>query len=162
MLQRFQSLFQVSGRMARKTARVWIRPAGAAEYIETHTADGLETANVAQAGDMVVKNTTEAGECYLLAAEVVQKRYIPTGNTDGIWEEMAPVAHTWVLLLTPEVLSQTALEAPFHFMARWQEPMIAKRYDYLAMPPDNTEIYRIAAKEFDETYQFEPDNPTAF
>lgn len=162
MLQRFQPLFQAAGRMARKTARVWIRPAQTAEYIETHTADGLETANVAQTGDMVVRNTTEAGECYLLSTETVQKRYVPTGNTDGIWTEMAPVSRTQVLRLTPEILSQTALTAPFHFMARWQEPMIAQMYDYLAMPPGNTEIYRIAAKEFDETYQFEPDNPTAF
>jgi hypothetical protein len=39
------------------------------------------------------------------------------------------------------------------FVAPWGESMIVKPGDYLVTPPEKNEIYRIAQKEFEETYK---------
>ena len=38
-------------------------------------------------------------------------------------------------------------------MANWGEKMVVRKNDYLVSPLDNSEVYRIARKEFFETYK---------
>ncbi|MCK5476675.1 MAG: hypothetical protein KAI55_02035 [Candidatus Aenigmarchaeota archaeon] len=41
----------------------------------------------------------------------------------------------------------------FNFEASWGENMVAKIGDMIVTPPNKDEVYRIAIKEFEETYR---------
>ena len=45
---------------------------------------------------------------------------------------------------------------PFYFEAPWQEKMVAKKGDMICTT-DGSEIYRIARKEFEQTYRIASD-----
>ncbi len=138
----------------RKYRNILAKRAQAGEKIETITADGLETVNTAQAGDYIVRNTTEAGEQYLLGAEKFEKRYSPLAPPDANgWQMYEPNSVIFAIELSPDLLQCLQWPPEFYFIARWGEKMIAKTGDFLALPEDCSEVYRIAGKEFFETYK---------
>ncbi|MGI9159164.1 MAG: hypothetical protein ACR2K1_05360, partial [Saprospiraceae bacterium] len=105
-------------------------------------------------GDYIVRNTTEAGEQYLLDAEKFEKKYSPRAQPDANgWQMYEPNSVIFAIELSPELLQRLQWPPEFHFIARWGEEMIAKTGDFLALPEDGSEVYRIARKEFFETYK---------
>jgi hypothetical protein len=73
----FFPLINEYGKIYRKYALIYARPAQENEYIETWTADGLETTNYAKKDDFVVKNLqTEYQEEYIIPEEMFYQRYI--------------------------------------------------------------------------------------
>jgi hypothetical protein len=148
LLQKVLPLLHEHARLCRKKSLVKARIATAPERIETRTADGLETVNTAEAGDYIVTNLTDAGESYVLSPETFSEKYMPVEN--DLYRSTGAI---WALELTPEVLTALDLPDEFHFMAPWDEPMIAKAGDILACPETKKEVYRIARQEFEETYE---------
>ena len=57
--------------------------------------------------------------------------------------------------MSSALLERLGLKQEFQFMAPWDEEMVVKENDFLVSPQDFSEVYRIARKEFFETY--EPD-----
>ena len=55
--------------------------------------------------------------------------------------------------MTKELLDQVGIDEEYYFIAAWGEEMVTKKDDYLACPLDHSEVYRIARKEFFETYK---------
>jgi len=106
--------------------------------VETYTADGLETKNIAKPGNYVLCGPS--GELYVLKAEKIAKLY--TGKIGGI--------------ITPEQADRQVavynLETPIKFTAPWGEDMVIKPGDYLVKEQDGSGYYRIAKKEFEQTY----------
>ncbi len=147
LLQKVLPLLDRYGRPYRKTGMVKARVAILEERVETHTADGLETVNIADPGDYIVTNPTKAGESYVLSSETFQEKYEPAG--DG---QFRPTGAIRALELTAEVLAALGLPDEFHFIAPWADPMVAKAGDFLACPDGKEEVYRIARQEFAETY----------
>ena len=141
-----------AGRYQKKT-NVLARKAQEGEYIETITSDGKETINRAHKGDFLVKNKTEAGEMYILAPEEFHDKYVLLGEAAEDFSEYQAIGEVLALELTSELLKELHLTSPFYFMAKWGEKMVAKEGDFLAMPLDKSEVYRIARKEFFETYE---------
>jgi hypothetical protein len=156
MLAALLPMLNSAGRRYRKCRNILAKHAQGGEKIATVTADGLETTNTAQKGDYIIQNTTDAGEQYILAAEKFEKKYSPISapNDDG-WQTYRPNSVITALELTAETLLQLQWPPEFHFTARWGEAMIAKTGDFLALPADHSEVYRIARKEFFETYEEE-------
>lgn len=106
--------------------------------IETYTSDGLETKNVAKPGNYVLSGPS--GELYVLKQEKLNKMY--TGKPGGI---IIPEQ-------TPRQVAIYNLPTPMKFIASWGEEMIIKPGDYLVKEPDGSGYYRIAKKEFEQTY----------
>lgn len=115
------------------------------EFIETWTADGLETTNTAKAGDYIVKNLqTEWQEIYIVPADVFNKRYVFFYSTEN----------GSVYKPTGKVLATIYYGNDRHFIAPWGTPMQLRTGDFLVTSyPECNGIYRIAAKEFYETYK---------
>jgi hypothetical protein len=147
-------LLEEKGKRYQKNAKVLARPARVGEKIETITSDGLETSNTAQAGDVIITNLTEASEQYIMPAEKFEKRYHlleQKGAQSAVYQAIGKII---AIKLTPTLLQSLELTREFHFQAPWGESMIAKQGDYLALPiPALNEVYRIAQKEFKETYK---------
>ena len=126
---------------------VLARPATIEEKIDTITSDGKETTNTAKEGDFVVKNPT--GEEYIIKGDLFKKRYDYVGTTDfrsdGKWETYKAKGKCRAIVWEHEQMS---------FVASWGEEMVIKKGDMLATTiPEMNEVYRIAAKEFDATYE---------
>ena len=152
LLEKIRPLLQREGTVFQKKKNIYARRAQPGETIQTVTEDGLETSNSAEAGDFVVRNQTKAGEAYIMPADKFAQRYAPLYQSDGHWLEYRPKGRIIALELTPELLAALELPNEFEFVAPWGDPMIAKMGDYLGSPENYSEVYRIARKEFFETY----------
>lgn len=134
------------GEIYKKFGLVQAVIASGGEYIETWTADGLETTNYANPGDFIVKNLqTEWQEMYIVPSDVFLSRYKLFYLTDvGA-----------IYLPTGLVLAVIYHGKNRKFIAPWERWMELKTGDFLVSSyPSCDGIYRIASKEFYETYEF--------
>lgn len=153
MLQQCYPLFQTKGKLFKKYKEVLARRAKEGEKIVTTTSDGEETQNVAHTGDMVVMNQTAAKEQYVMSRKKFKNRYRYICRAEGSYNRYRPQGKVVGVELTQAVMQQLNIEDTFCFEAPWGETMIAKQGDFIVMPTDSKEIYRIARKEFFETYE---------
>lgn len=152
-LDKLRPLLQREGAVYLKSKNVYARRAAAGEVIQTKTGDGLETVNAAGENDFVVRNQTEAGEAYLVPAHKFTQKYVHLRSAGDGWEEYSSQGRIIALELTPERMRLLQLPDSFEFVAPWDDPMMAKAGDFLGCPADFSEVYRIARKEFFETYK---------
>ena len=136
----------VDGLRYNKFTQVLARPAIHGERIDTITSDGKETTNVANSGDWVVENQTEAREQYILTEAKFTPRYDPVGDV---------LVTGWQAFQAKgSVIAMSHFGSEFTLVADWGETMPVKPMDMLCTPyPGRNEVYRIAAKEFHETYK---------
>tara|TARA_R110001583_G_scaffold188877_6_gene351404 strand:+ start:1047 stop:1685 length:639 start_codon:yes stop_codon:yes gene_type:complete len=144
-----------SGRLYRKYKNVYARKAVKGEKIRTITGDGLETSNTAKEGDFVIKNQTDAQEMYIVGNKKFNQRYRLLGEAKDEFSEYKPIGKAIGLELTSSLLTELGLETEFQFIAPWGEKMAAKKGDYIVCPPEFNQVYRIARKEFFETYELD-------
>ena len=148
------------GARYKKFQQVHARPGVDGEQIVSITQDGRETAQTATADDYVVKNLTTAGELYVVSRAKFEQRYRRIKQVDGTWSLYDPEGEVRALKIDgglSEVLSQPT-DCTFYIMASWGSTQRVNPEDYFVSPlPDLSEIYRVAAKEFHETYQIESD-----
>ena len=107
----------------------------------TFTADGLETRNTAQVGDMIMSGVT--GEQYVVPRDKFVRMYDLYNGTTVIPNQ------------TPRTVAEVStnlLQYPTEFTASWGELMVLKPGDFLVRDGDN--VYRIARKEFLESYDW--------
>ncbi len=149
----FQPLLNEKGQIFQKSKNVFARKAKEGERVVTITGDGIETKNTASKGDYIVMNQTEASEQYIMSKKKFSNRYDYICRAKGSFNCYASKGRIVGVALTPELMSQLNLSNPFYFQAPWGQEMVAKEGDYLVSPTDGTEIYRIARKEFFETYR---------
>jgi hypothetical protein len=148
-------ILKSEGNIFKKIKKVFAREAAEGEAIQTITGDGLETTNTAKAGDFIIKNQTDAGEMYIIGAEKFHDRYdFLEEGADGFSVYSAKGKVVGVEM-NEDLLKQLNLADEFYLVAPWEEEMVVKKDDYLVSPLDYSEVYRIARKEFFETYQLD-------
>lgn len=134
----------------RKCTSIVARPGVVGEVINTNTSDGFETTNTVKDGDFVVTNNTKAQENYILTTKQINTRYFPPEDISD--ESLANLGYK----LYKAKGQCFAVEATEEFMliAAWGETQPVKVGDFLASPDETySEVYRIARKEFFETYE---------
>lgn len=139
-----------------KYKEVYARKAINSEEILTYTKDGLETKNIAKDGDYIVKNDTEAKEMYILTEKKFNSRYELKEKIDDIWSKYKPLGKVRAINVDNELFKILGLDNninEFYILAAWGEKMVVKKDDFLVAPLDYSETYRIARKEFFETYK---------
>ncbi|NJL74707.1 MAG: hypothetical protein HC892_06420 [Saprospiraceae bacterium] len=147
-----QPVFDSQANWYKKQTNVFARLAKVGERVATITADGLETENMAEQGDYLVKNQTKAKEQYLMSATKFNTRYEWVRKSNHGFDLYRAKGKVRAIELTSEVLKALRLDTEFYFEAPWGEKMIAKQGDFIAQPIYADEVYRIARKEFFETY----------
>ncbi len=146
-------LLQSKGKTYLKYKKVFARKAKLNEKITTRTSDGKETTNRAKAGDYIIKNQTGAGEEYIIPGNKFKARYIFERRSTGGFSEYKPSGRIQAIEVSRRVLKKFNVKNRFYFLAPWGSKMIVKEKDFLACPIGGDEVYRIARKEFFETYQ---------
>ncbi len=138
-----------------KYKEIFAKEAQGGEVIITITNDGVETQNTAQEGDFIVQNITDAKEQYIMPKDKFTARYTHLEEAEDGFNRYKPIGKIKAILVTKEVINLLEAQEEFYFIAPWGAQMVAKEGDYLVSPLDYSEVYRIAQKEFFETYQEE-------
>ncbi len=145
---------RASGRRYRKCRQVRARPARPGEEVVTVTADGEETRNRAGRDHLLVQNLTSTGECYLIQQHTFSARYRRVEALDGDWALYAALGEIQALEIDADLLALLGVGSCFRFIAPWGSAQVARRGDMLAAPwPALDEVYRIARREFAQTYR---------
>ena len=139
----------------RKFRKVFARKANGGELIRTITGDGIETENTASKGDFIVKNQTGAEEEYILKAHKFKEKYKFLRRLKAGQAEYEAKGVVIALELDKQLFGLVNRKKFFRFIAPWGAPMIVRVNDFIVCPNDFSEIYRIARKEFFETYKEE-------
>ncbi|SFB10496.1 hypothetical protein [Algoriphagus aquimarinus] len=152
MLTHFLPILEKSGKRYKKKSMVRAKKAQAGLLVVTKTSDGDETQNTAEAGDWLVENQTSTNELYLVKAETFKKKYTLVQSLEQGWGCYQPKGETTGIIVAKEHLEAFGATNVMEFQAPWKATMIVKTGDMLVVPPEKDEIYRIAKKEFGETY----------
>ncbi|WPR76958.1 hypothetical protein [Algoriphagus sp. NG3] len=152
MLAHFLPILEIGGKRYKKKSMIRAKKAQAGQVVVTKTSDGRETQNTAEKGDWLVENQTSSNELYLVKAETFQKKYTLVQSLEKGWGCYQPKGETTGLIVTDEHLEALGATKVLEFQAPWRDTMIVKSGDMLVVPPEKNEIYRIAKKEFGETY----------
>ncbi len=153
MLDHFLPLMKSQGRRYKKRSLVRAKKAEPGLHVITTTSDGFETQNTAEKGDWLVENQTSAHERYLIKAETFEKKYTLMDSLGNGWGCYRPKGEILALEVSAPYLEKLGGKDSLEFQAPWKESIIVKPGDFLVIPLDNLEIYRIAKKEFGETYE---------
>jgi len=153
MLRKVIPLLKKEGERYKKEQTVLGRKAKKGEKIVTVTSDGSETKNTAKSGDFIVKNNTKAGERYIIPSKTFNKTYLHHKKRKGIYDVYKPNKEILAIEMNTAVLKKIGFQKESYFVAPWGSEMIVKENDFLVCPMDYSEVYRIARKEFFETYK---------
>ncbi|PZX55829.1 hypothetical protein [Algoriphagus chordae] len=152
MLAHFLPYLEKSGKRYKKKSMVRAKKAQAGLLVVTKTSDGEETKNTAEAGDWLVENQTSTNELYLIKAETFKKKYSLVQSLEKGWGSYQPKGEILGLKVSEAHLEALGATKVLEFQAPWKDSMIVKPGDMLVVPTEKDEIYRVAKKEFGETY----------
>lgn len=153
MLAHFLPLLKAGGKRYVKKSLVRAKKATPGLEIVTKTSDGEETTNIASEGDWLVENQTSSNELYLVRSDTFRKKYRLEQSLEKGWGSYQPKGEAMGLKVQQEHLSGLTDSEVLNFEAPWKDSMICRVGDFLVVPPEENEIYRVARKEFEETYQ---------
>lgn len=152
MLAHFLPILEKSGKRYKKKSMVRAKKALPGLVVVTKTSDGDETKNTAEAGDWLVENQTSTNEVYLVKAETFKKKYSLIQSLEQGWGCYQPKGEILGVVVVDTHLDSFEATNVMEFQAPWKDSMVVKPGDMLVVPLDKDEIYRIAKKEFGETY----------
>jgi hypothetical protein len=153
MLAHFLPLIETQGKRYKKKSLIRAKKAEPGLVVVTLTSDGVETKNTAESGDWLVENQTSAHEKYLIKADVFDKKYTLKDSLGNGWGCYRPKGEIFAIKTTEADLAYFGASNSMEFQAPWKESIIVKPGDFLVISLDNSEIYRVAKKEFIETYE---------
>lgn len=152
MLTHFLPILEKDGKRYKKKSMIRAKKAQPGQLVVTKTSDGDETKNTADAGDWLIENQTSSNELYLVKAETFKKKYTLVQSLEQGWGCYQPQGEILGITLGETHFEDFNAKKVLEFQAPWKNSMIAKPGDMLVVPPEKDEIYRIAKKEFGETY----------
>lgn len=152
-------LIKATDRHYKKFRQVHARPAVPGETIVSELADGEETAKTARDNEMVVRNLTEAQEEYIVGKEKFANLYSEIEPVDDKWTLYAPLGEVLAIEISRDLTTELNVGEEFYIIAPWGSEQLAKEGDLFVTPAAKMdEVYRIARKEFEETYKLkDPD-----
>ena len=153
MLNHFLRILDEKGSIYQKKSLIKAKKAVPGVVIITRTNDGDETKNKAEKGDWLVENQTSSSEQYLVKPDVFEKKYTLIQSLENGWGSYQPKGKIIAIEVKIENLSHFTKDEKMEFQAPWKELTLLRVGDFLVVPPEKNEIYRIAKKEFGETYE---------
>lgn len=153
MLEHFLPLIENQGRRYKKKSLIRAKKAEAGLVVVTKTSDGIETQNTAEKGDWLVENQTSAHEKYLINADTFEKKYTMMHSLGQGWGCYRPKGEIFAMKVSVHDLENLGAKEILEFQAPWKESIVLKPDDFLVISLEKSEIYRVAKKEFQETYE---------
>lgn len=153
MLEHFLPLMETQGKRYKKKSLIRAKKAEPGLVVVTRTSDGIETKNTAEKGDWLVENQTSAKESYLIKADTFEKKYSLMDSLGNGWGCYRPKGKISAMKVSALDLENFGAHDVLEFQAPWKESIVLKPGDFLVISLEKSEIYRVAKKEFLETYE---------
>jgi hypothetical protein len=156
LVQALKAVLLDTGRDFKKFQIVKARVAKGGEEVVSVVESGRETVNIADNGDYVVENQTGAKELYIVSGAKFEQRYDKERKLDDGWFVYKPLGRVKGIEVDRTVLNLFQQQGSFYISAPWGEAQYVEEGDmFVTTLPlqDPIEIYRIARKEFSETYE---------
>lgn len=153
MLEHFLPLMETLGTRYKKKSLIRAKKAEVGLVVITKTSDGIETQNTAEKGDWLVENQTSAYEKYLIKEDTFEKKYTLMHSLGQGWGCYRPKGEIFAMKVSSQDLENLGAKEVLEFQAPWKESIVLKPDDFLVISLEKSEIYRVAKKEFQETYE---------
>ncbi|MGL4630586.1 MAG: patatin-like phospholipase family protein [Leadbetterella sp.] len=161
LIQLYSNHIKSNGQTYKKIKGVYAVEAVGGELVESITSGGFETKAIAPKGSFIVTNDTTAKEQYIIQKIKFETIYEKTREPN--YYEKKDNFHITGLEFTREnfleILNKNVYNEQqnkeVYIETAWHESQVLKEGDMLVSNKvdDREEIYRIARKEFEETYQ---------
>ena len=152
IISHYFDLLKREGKRYSKKSLTKAKKATPGTVVLTETSDGQRLEATAKPGDWLIENKTATKEHYLVSEATFSKKYQlrqALGNGWGSFQSMVPV---YALKVGEKDLEPFGNPNQLEFQGPREKSVFIHPGDYLVIPVDQSEAYRITAKEFEETY----------
>ena len=152
IISHYFDLLKREGKRYSKKSLTKAKKATPGTVVLTETSDGQRLETTAKPGDWLVENQTATKEHYLVSEATFSKKYQlrqALGNGWGSFQSIVPV---YALKVGESDLEPFGNPNQLEFKGPREKSVFIHPGDYLVIPVDQSEAYRITAKEFEETY----------
>ena len=152
IIAHFFDLLKQDGQRYSKKSLTIAKKATPGSVVLTETSDGQRIETTAKPGDWLVENQTATKEHYLVTEATFTKKYQlrqALGDGWGSFQSMVPV---YALKVGEKDLEPFGNPNQLEFQGPREKSVFIHPGDHLVIPVDQSEAYRITAKEFEETY----------
>ena len=151
IISHYFDLLKREGKRYSKKSLTKAKKATPGTVVLTETSDGQRLETTAKPGDWLVENQTATKEHYLVSEATFSKKYQlrqALGNGWGSFQSIVPV---YALKVGENDLEPFGNPNQLEFKGPREKSVFIHPGDYLVIPVDQSEAYRITAKEFEET-----------
>ena len=153
IISHFLEILKKEGRVYAKKTLTIAKKAQLGTQVITETSDGQRIEASAKPGDWLVENQSEKREQYLMSAAIFNKKYSLQQAIGNGWAAYRSLIPVYGLKLTAKDLTHFGNTRQLEFYGPREKSILLHPGDYLIIPTDQSEVYRVTAKEFEETYK---------
>ena len=152
IIAHFFDLLKREGQRYSKKSLTIAKKAIPGTVVLTETSDRQRIETTAKPGDWLVENQTATKEHYLVSEATFTKKYQLRQAIGEGWGSFQSLIQVYALKVQEKDLAPLGNPTQLEFQGPREKTVHIHPGDYLVIPVDQTEAYRITAKEFEETY----------
>jgi hypothetical protein len=152
IIAHFFDLLKQDGQRYSKKSLTIAKKATPGTVVLTETSDGQRIETTAKPGDWLVENQTATKEHYLVSEATFTKKYKLRQALGEGWGSFESLIQVYALKVQEKDLAPLGNPTQLEFQGPREKTVLIHPGDYLVIPMDQSEAYRITAKEFEETY----------
>lgn len=152
IIAHFFDLLKQGGQLYSKKSLTIAKKATLGAVVLTETSDGQRIETIAKPGDWLVENQTTTKEHYLVSDATFTKKYQLKEALGEGWGSFQSLIQVYALKVQENELAVFGNPKQLEFQGPREKSVLIHPGDYLVIPVDQSEAYRITAKEFEETY----------
>jgi hypothetical protein len=152
IIAHFFDLLKRDGKRYSKKSLTIAKKATPGTLVLTETSDGQRIETIAKPGDWLVENQTATQEHYLVSEATFSKKYKLRQALGEGWGSFESLIQVYALKIQEKDLVTFGDSTRLEFQGPREKTVLIHPGDYLVIPVDQSEAYRITAKEFEETY----------
>lgn len=153
IIAHFFVLLKENGQRYTKKSLIRAKKASPGTLVVTRTSDGQAFENTAVPGDWLIENQTAVAEHYLLKETIFSKKYSIHQALGEGWGAYRALGQVYAKQLTPQEIKDFTGAQKIDFEGPQNKTVNLQLGDYMVIPTDKSEVYRITEKEFLQTYE---------
>ena len=153
IISHFFTILKETGQCYTKRSLIRAKKANPGTLVITRTSDGQAYENTANPGDWLIENQTAVSEHYLMKEATFSKKYSLHQALGEGWGAYSALGQVYAKQLTPQEIKDFSGAQNIDFEGPQYKTINLQLGDYMVIPTDKSEVYRITEKEFLQTYE---------
>jgi hypothetical protein len=153
IISHFFTILKGEGKRYTKKSLIRAKKINPGTLVITRTSDGQEYENTSEPGDWLIENQTAVSEHYLMKEAIFSKKYILHQALGEGWGSYRATGWVYAKQVTETEMHAFARAQSLDFEGPRNKTVSLHPGNYLVIPIDQSEVYRITDKEFVQTYE---------